>query len=77
MKFESWFDEMRTSLGFRREYERYYQSARAAGVKAETPKTWAYDCFLARAAIGLEARVSRHRVREVTTAIVKYGDYPT
>lgn len=88
MKFESWFDEMRTNREFRREYERYYQSARAAGVKAENPKTWAYDCFLAveeekvaRASVARvlarEARATRGRVLEVTSAIVKYEDYPT
>jgi len=75
---------MRTSREFRREYEGYYQAAKARGVEPANPKTWASDCFLAveeeklaRAAVVRETRVSRHRVREVTSAIVKYGDYLT
>jgi len=83
-KFEPWFDEMRTIKEFRREYEAYYQGALKAGVKPENPKSWAYDCFeaveaekQARVVIAREARVSRRRVREVTSAIVKYEDYPT
>ena len=83
-QFEPWFDEMRTSREFRREYERYHQASKAKGVKPEDPKAWSYDCFLAveeeklaRESIAREARVSRHRVREVTSAIVKYGDYLT
>jgi len=82
--FERWFDEMRTNREFRREYERYYQAAKDNGVKPETPKTWSYDCFLAveeeklaRAAMERESRVARRRAREVTSAIVKYGDYLT
>lgn len=83
-KFEAWFDEMRTIKEFRREYERYFQAARKAGVKPENPKSWALDCFeaveaekKARAVMARESRSGRRRVREVTSAIVKYGDEVT
>ena len=81
-KFEGWFAEMRRSPAFRREYEGHIQACRAEGTAPESPKSWAHGRFEAMASAGRavasrEAEKVRRRAREVTSAIVKYEDYPT
>lgn len=78
-KFESWFAESRGQQAFRDEYETYVKETRACGIKPMNPKSWAYDRFeyVENALRPRPRPASKRRIKEITSAIVRYEDYPT